>query len=149
MNQTPNFRGEYPSEMIHNTKVDSTDDEEHECPIKKLEGTVIVKEHEVPLEYKSRLYQKPDFAFVVQKSSMSNFEKEIRTLVQRGSVYYEVFDREGLKNQATCLVVVFFDDPVIDTQAEVMKVRTQLKEWLCLSEFKAFARDSFKSFNGR
>ena len=65
MNQTPNFRGEYPSEMIHNTKVDSTDDEEHECPIKKLEGTVIVKEHEVPLEYKSRLYQKPDFAFVV------------------------------------------------------------------------------------
>jgi len=41
-------------------------------------------------------------------------------LVQRGSVYYEVFDREGLKNRDTCLVVVFFDDPVIDTQAEVM-----------------------------
>jgi hypothetical protein len=65
MNQTPNFKGEYPSEMIHNIKVDSTDDEEQDCPITKLEGKISLKEHEVPLEYKTRLYQKPDFAFVV------------------------------------------------------------------------------------
>jgi hypothetical protein len=30
-----------------------------------------------------------------------------------------------------------------------MKVRTQLKDFQCLGEFKAFARDSFKRFNGR
>ena len=84
----------------------------------------------MPEQYKSRLYKKPDFAFVILASSKTIFEKELQSLVDRGSVYYEVFDRDHLDEKVpTLLVVIFFDDPIIDTQAEVMKVRARMQDF--------------------
>jgi len=40
------------------------------------------------------------------------FKREIASLCERGSIYYEVLER--VKHMDTVLVVLFFDDPAID-----------------------------------
>lgn len=62
---------------------------------------------------------------------------ELETLVKRGACFYECFGREGNgpKYQKTCLVVLFFDDAIIDAQAEVMKLKSQMKDLPVLVDF--------------
>jgi hypothetical protein len=49
----------------------------------------------------------------------------------------------------TLLVVIFFDDALLDATAEKIRIKTQMQEFNCLVEFKAYARSHFKTFNGR
>ena len=75
--------------------------------------------------------------------------------MELGSCYYEIFDRfkdDGTQISPcndTQLVVLFFDDPIIDVQAEVLKMRAEPRAFPCLTEFKSYAREDFKAFNGR
>jgi len=71
---------------------------------------------------------------------------ELESLIELGGVYYEVFDRE---DHETSLIVLFFDDSLLDTMAEYTKLKVNLKDYDCQVDFKAYARDSFKSFNAR
>ena len=128
MNDKPNAQGDSPSDMLHNIKVESSDDDEEKKQRRLRKAPKLTQSGcGVPEQYKSRLYKKPDFAFVILASSRTIFGKELQSLVDRGSVYYEVFDRDHLEEKVkTLLVVIFFDDPIIDTQAEVMKVRARM-----------------------
>jgi len=67
-------------------------------------------------------------------------------LIERGGVYYEIFERE---DKHTNLIVLFFEDSLIDVTAEVMNLKANLMDFDCLLNFKAYARDHFKSFNAR
>ena len=50
------------------------------------------------------------------------------SLMDLGSVYYEILNRE---DPNTLLVVLFFDDPIIDVTAEVLKVKACLRTFPC------------------
>ena len=71
---------------------------------------------------------------------------ELESLIELVGVYYEVFDRE---DRETSLIVLFFDDSLLDTMAEYTKLKVHLKDYDCQVDFKAYARDSFRSFNAR
>jgi hypothetical protein len=47
------------------------------------------------------------------------------------------------KDEETLLVVIYFDDPVIDVQAEIMNMKTGILELSCLSNFVCYAREEF------
>lgn len=62
---------------------------------------------------------------------------------------FELRKENALLNQKTFLVVLFFDDPIIDVKAEQMKVQAELNRMPCISEFYCYARSQFKGFKGR
>jgi hypothetical protein len=71
-------------------------------------------------------------------------------LVLRGGIYYEVLDRMNDSDKDdSYIVVLFFEDSILDTIAEIIKLKVELKQFKCLMEFKAFARNDFRCFNGR
>lgn len=92
------------------------------------------------------MYQRPDLAAVIQKESLEIIKMELKSLIDLGGVYYEIFDRV---DPETKLLVLFFEDRQLDLTAEKIKLKVQLKDFDCLVDFKCYARDSFKSFNGR
>jgi hypothetical protein len=53
---------------------------------------------------------------------------ELESLIELGGVYYEVFERE---DRETSLIVLFFDDSLLDTMAEFTKLKVILKEYDC------------------
>jgi hypothetical protein len=84
-----------------------------------------------------------------------------------GCVYYEIFERddytascwikakkclnkvtENLASE-TLLVVLFFEDSILDCAAEVLQLKAQLRDFDCLQEFKVYQRHCFKNFNAR
>ena len=46
----------------------------------------------VPKEMKKRLYKVPDMALVVTKRTFPILERDLESMVNKGGVYYEVFD---------------------------------------------------------
>lgn len=73
-------------------------------------------------------------------------EMELKSLVERGGIYYDIFTRD---DPETRLVVLFFEDSLLDVEAEVMKLKANLRDFDCLLEFKVYARHYFKNFNAR
>lgn len=63
-------------------------------------------------------------------------------MIERGGVYYEIFERE---DKHTNLIVLFFEDSLIDVTAEVMNLKANLMDFDCLLNFKAYARDHLKA----
>lgn len=55
-------------------------------------------------------------------------KKELESLVLRGGIYYEVLDRmnDG-DSEDSYIVVLFFEDSILDTIAEIMKLKVELK----------------------
>lgn len=95
---------------------------------------------------KDRLYKSPDYAAIIQKESVEIIRMELKSLVDLGHVYYEIFDRLDMD---TKLVVIFIDDNQLDCFAEKIKLKVKLKDFDCLYDFKCYARDAFKCFNSR
>ena len=88
-----NLFGEIPSEMYHNVKFELTESEDSDEPnIDDIQGYES-EPNSVPLFDKKRLYEAPDFAFVVYNSSMKAFLKELDSLIELKGCYYEIFDR--------------------------------------------------------
>jgi len=85
-------------------------------------------------------------AAVIRSESMNIIELELESLIKKGGVFYEIFERD---DRETKLIVLFFEDSIMDTMAEKMQMKTRLREFDCTLEFKCYARDCFKSFNGR
>ena len=48
-------------------------------------------------------------------------------MVERGGVYYEVLKRENEADEDTYIVVLFFEDSILDTVAEIIKLKVELK----------------------
>jgi hypothetical protein len=80
---------------------------------------------------RKRFYEAPDFAFIAQSSSIDTIQKELKSLVDLGSCYYEIYKRYETnlgvitEDKDTRLVVLFFDDPIIDVKAEVLQLRSE------------------------
>jgi len=49
--------------------------------------------HQLPAIDRKRLHEAPDYAFIAQKTSMDTIKKELESLMELGSCYYEIFDR--------------------------------------------------------
>jgi hypothetical protein len=65
--------------MCHNIKVDDTDDENEVKNI--ISNKPQRHKGAVPNEFKDRLYQQPDYAAIIQKTSIAVFELELESLV--------------------------------------------------------------------
>ena len=93
------------------------------------------------------LMKHADYCFVTRTDTLGIFTKEIDPLVRKGGVYYDVFDKEGDGNKK--IVVVYFEDEVIDFMAEILQVKARLNEFDCLVPFRCYAADMFERFNSR
>lgn len=47
------------------------------------------------------------------------------------------------------MIVLYFDDSVIDLMGEILKIKCRLSLHDCQSEFKCYAEDFFDQFNSR
>ena len=76
--------------MCHNNKADESDDEkDNQCLVPDRDLTAF----EVPIDKKDRLYQCPDYVFEIYADYEDVFVNEIKSLIDRGSIYYEIFNR--------------------------------------------------------
>ncbi len=103
----------------------------------------------IPKEMKKRLYKVPDMALVVTKRTFPILERDLESLVNKGGVYYEVFDMVNEEKSQKQVVVIFVDDSMLDFMAESVKMKARLADYDCRIEFKAFARERFEKFTGR
>jgi hypothetical protein len=98
---------------------------------------------------RKRLYKVPDMAFVVTEQTQEIFERDLESMVNKGGVYYEVFDMANEEKSKKKVVVLFVDDSMLDFMAEQIRMKTRLADYDCRVEFKAFAREKFEKFTGR
>ena len=76
---------------------------------------------------------------------------ELESLVSRGGVFYSIYNKveseedfEANKTGAeTMLVVLYFDDSVIDLMGEILNVQCRLSKHDCQQPFRCYAADMF------
>ena len=76
---------------------------------------------------------------------------ELDTLVNRGGMYYSIYDKiespedfqKLNKTSDTMMVVLYFDDSVIDLMGEILKVECRLSQYDYQTDFKCYAADMF------
>jgi hypothetical protein len=142
-----NYRGKTPDEMLHLQKVLDTDEEDGE----EFLGPTLEKvpEGSIPKNLKKRLYKVPDLALVVTKRTFPILQRDLESMVNKGGVYYEVFDMANEEKSQKQVVVIFVDDSMLDFMAEAVKMKARLSDFDCRIEFKSFARERFEKFTGR
>ena len=82
---------------------------------------------------------------------------ELDSLVSRGGVYYSIFDKiEKLedfdkrdRSHDTMMVVLYFDDSVVDLMGEILEIECRLSQFDCMMPFKCYAADMYDQFNAR
>ena len=80
---------------------------------------------------------------------------ELDDLVSRGGIYYSIFPKvdepvdfyKEDRGSDTMMVVLYFDDSVIDLMGEILKVECRLSMYDCSARFQCFAADMFDQFN--
>ena len=55
---------------------------------------------------------------VVTKRTLKILERDLESMVNKGGVYYEVFEKANEKSSQKMVVVVFVDDSMLDLLAE-------------------------------
>lgn len=144
-----NGQGEIPSGTLHNVKLFDENKEKEAIKRHVFEMDDEDDEDEVdaliPAEHKLRLYDRPDCAIVLKAIALETLKKKLNTMAKKGGFYYQVFDRgDGSK-----LLVLFFDDSMLDVQAEILEMEVAMKNFHCTKKFRVYAREYFQSFNGR
>lgn len=137
--------------MLHLQKIEDSDDDEN-VGITIFKGKIPrnLDRGMIPeAKLRKRLYKYPDIALIVNRKALHILKSDMESLIDKGGVYYEVFDRLLDKKKETCIVVIFFDDSMLDLMAETTKLKARMIDYDCRVEFKAFARDQFKRFSGR
>jgi len=74
---------------------------------------------------------------------------EIDSLLRDKGVYYSIFEKKIPDEKGTCVMVLYFDDNLIDLYAEINHVKARLKSQPILTEFRCYASDFFETFNSR
>ena len=143
--------GEEAFDMGHNLKNVDSDSalSELEQELKsgrKLEKIEVVKDddpeiekikekYKVPKEHKNRLYKRPDIAFLVPRGEVQNIIlNDLKSLFERGGVYFALLDREPIITNTvvkrsfpeidkTQFLVLFFEDAILDVQAEKLRIK--------------------------
>ena len=58
---------------------------------------------------------------------VGHLKVEIDSLLRDKGVYYSVFDKKIPDEKGTCVLVLYFDDNLIDLYAEINHVKARLK----------------------
>lgn len=82
---------------------------------------------------------------------------QIHSLVSRGGVYYSIYDKinapadfiKEIRTHDTMIIVLYFDDSVIDLMGEILGIECRLSKYDCMLPFKCYAGDMFDQFNAR
>ena len=96
-------------------------------------------------------YKAPDYCIVTKADTLKVLRVELDSLVQRGGVYYSIFDKVNApedfdkteRDNDTMMVVLYFDDSVIDLMAEILGVETRMSKHDCMMPFVSYASDMF------
>ncbi len=84
-------------------------------------------------------YKTPDYCLVTRADTLALLRLELESLVERGGIYYSIFDKidepsdfEKTKRGAdTMMVVLYFDDSVIDLMAEILEIECRVSKYDC------------------
>ena len=90
---------------------------------------------------------------MTRADTLSVLRLELDSLVSRGGVYYSIFDKieapedfnksHTERGTDTMMVVLYFDDSVIDLMGEILNVECRLSKYDCQQPFKCYASDMF------
>ena len=102
-------------------------------------------------------YKTPDYCLVTRADTLALLRLELDSLVSRGGVFYSIFDQvenpeDFDKTERTTdkmMVVLYFDDSVIDLMGEILSVECRMSKYDCQLPFRSFAADQFDQFNSR
>ena len=84
---------------------------------------------------------------VTTKEMLPILKLELDSLIREGGVYYSAFDK--LNDPEAKILVLYFDDSLIDLMAEFKGVKCRMSNFDVLAEFKCYASDMFEQFNSR
>ena len=84
-------------------------------------------------------YETPDYCFVTRADTIQVLRLELDDLVSRGGIYYSIFPKvdtaedfsKDNRGTDTMMLVLYFDDEVIDTMGEILKVECRLSMYDC------------------
>lgn len=73
------------------------------------------------------------------------------SLVKKGGIFYSIFDKvveeedfeRVERGSDTMIIVLYFDDSVIDLMGEILKVECRMSKLDCQMPFKCYAADQF------
>ena len=102
-------------------------------------------------------YEDADYCFITSKKTIALLLMELRPLFERGGVYYKIYNKidaeedflRSPKDVKKQILVIFFDDSVIDTMAERMKIKCKLAEFDVELPFLSYAVEMYEPFNSR
>jgi hypothetical protein len=84
-------------------------------------------------------FKSPDYCIVTRADTLYLLLSQLRSLVNRGGVYYSIYDKiedEGDFNKTTrstdtMMIVLYFDDSVIDLMGEILGIECRLSKYDC------------------
>ena len=101
-------------------------------------------------------YKTPDYCFITRGDTINILRLELNSLVSRGGVFYSIYDliekpedfdktieTRGDDTNDTMIVVLYFDDSVIDLMGEILEVECRLSKYDVAQPFKCYAADKF------
>ena len=96
---------------------------------------------------KLAFYGSPDYCFIVAKERMDVMREALEDLTQSGGIFYSTYERDD--NEDQMIVVIYFDDILIDLMGELLDMQCRLSINDCNATFKCFAADLYEQFNNR
>lgn len=102
-------------------------------------------------------YKTPNYCLVTRVDTLKLLRIELDSLVVRGGVYYSIFRKvndvadfdKPIGEHDTMMVVLYYDDAVIDLMGEIMQLECRVSKADCQLPFQCFAADKFDQFNSR
>lgn len=102
-------------------------------------------------------FKSPDYCLVTRADTLLLLLSQLRSLVNRGGVYYSIYDKiesqedfnKTTRSHDTMMIVLYFDDSVIDLMGEILGIECRLSKYDCQLPFKCYASDMFDQFNAR
>jgi len=102
-------------------------------------------------------FKSPDYCIVTRADTLNMLLAALNSLVSRGGVYYSIYDNietpedfyKTKRAADTMVVVLYFDDSVIDLMGEILGIECRLSKYDCMMPFKCYAGDMFDQFNAR
>jgi len=130
-----NRRGKTAKDFSHSMKFDADDEE---APDDETEEDRVER---LKREFKNT----PDYLFVCKAETVAVVEQNLDELAEL-DVKYTTIPSE---KEDQLLVCVFFTDDTFDIMAEILKVKTRLKMYDYMVEFRGYAAELYEQFNSR
>lgn len=130
-----NRRGKSAKAFSHKMKYDSEDEEINDEETEK----------ERKLRRKYDMLNTPDYIFVCRDTTAHVIERNLNALESLDVSYTTISTEKEDKR----LVCVFFSNDTYDVMAEILRVKTRLKMYDYMNEFKGYASELFEQYNSR